>query len=421
MDPVMITLILFVLMVVLFVTEIIPLSVTSMVVCIALVLTDVLTIPEAFEGFINTNVILYVAMFIVGGALFETGMANRIGGVVTKFAKTERQLIVAVMLVVGIMSAFLSNTGTAAVLIPVIIGAASKSGYARSKLLIPLVFAAAIGGEITLIGAPPNLMAKTTLEEVGSTVGFFEFGLVGIPLLIAAIIYMATIGYKLLPDREITDTDGTYNSNQDFSHVPAWKQWLSFIILAAAILGMIFDDVIGIKLCITGCIAALALILTGVISEKDALKSIDLKVVFLFGGTMALAAALVKTGAGEVVARAIINLLGENASPYLLTFAVFLICAILTNFMSNTAATALMLPICISMSQQLGIDPRAIVMTCVIGCSCAYITPIGMPANTMVFSIGGYKVLDYTKVGLPLMVIAGIISMVLLPIFFPFY
>ena len=114
MDPMIITLILLAFAIVMFVLEKIPLALTSMIVCIALVVTGVLSIEEAFEGFIDTNVILFVAMFIVGGALFETGMANKLGGIVTKFAKTERQLIVTIMVVVGAMSGFLSNTADAA-------------------------------------------------------------------------------------------------------------------------------------------------------------------------------------------------------------------------------------------------------------------------------------------------------------------
>lgn len=120
-----------------------------MIVCIGLVVTGVLDIKTAFAGFIDSNVILFVAMFIVGGALFETGMANKIGGIVTHFARSERSLIVAIMVIVGLMSGVLSNTGTAAVLIPVVIGIAAKSGYARSKLLMPLVFAAAMGGNLS--------------------------------------------------------------------------------------------------------------------------------------------------------------------------------------------------------------------------------------------------------------------------------
>ena len=129
MSPAAITLIFLAFAIVMFVSEKIPLGLTSMIVCIGLVVTNVLNVSEAFNGFINSNVILFVAMFIVGGALFETGMANEIGSLVTKFAKTERGLIVAIMVIVGVMSGFLSNTGTAAVLIPVVIGIAAKSGY----------------------------------------------------------------------------------------------------------------------------------------------------------------------------------------------------------------------------------------------------------------------------------------------------
>ena len=111
MDPVVVTLLFLLFAIVMFVRERIPLAVTSMIVCIGLVLTGVLSTKDAFAGFTNSNVILFVAMFIVGGALFETGMANKIGGVVTRFAKTERQLIVTIMIVVGLMSGFLSNTG----------------------------------------------------------------------------------------------------------------------------------------------------------------------------------------------------------------------------------------------------------------------------------------------------------------------
>ncbi|MBE6004164.1 MAG: SLC13/DASS family transporter [Lachnospiraceae bacterium] len=308
MSPALITILFLAFAIVMFVTEKIPLGVTSMIVCTGLVVTNVLDVSTAFKGFINSNVILFVAMFIVGGALFETGMANEIGGLVTRFAKTEKQLIVAIMVIVGLMSG-----------------------------------------------------------------------------------------------------------------VPQWKKTLSLVILIGTLLGMIFEDQIGIKLCITGCIGALLLILTGVISENNALKAIDLKTIFLFGGTLSLAEALDKTGAGEMIANAVIGALGANPSPYILTFVVFILCCIMTNFMSNTATTALMAPICLSIAQGMGADPRAVLMACVIGGSCAYATPIGMPANTMVVGAGGYRFNDYVKSGLPLIVIATIVSMIILPIAFPFF
>lgn len=387
MSTATITLLFLAFAIVMFVTEKLPLGVTSMIVCVGLVITGVLDWKTAFGGFIDSNVILFVAMFIV-----------------------------------GLMSGVLSNTGTAAILIPVVIGIAARSKFRRSRLLMPLVFAAAMGGNLSLIGAPGNMIAQSTLEETtGMSFGFFEYAIVGLPILMAGIVFYATIGFKLLPNHEVTDSDMAYDENKDFSDVPQWKKILSFVILILTLLGMIFEEQIGIKLCVIGCIGALALIVTGVISEKNALKSIDLKTIFLFGGTLSLAAALQESGAGQIIADKVIGLLGSHPSPYLLTFVVFVICCILTNFMSNTAATALMAPICLSIAEGMGADPRAVLMACVIGGSCAYATPIGMPANTMVFGVGGYKFNDYAKAGLPLIVIATVISMIILPIAFPFF
>ena len=420
MDPTTITLLFLLFAIVMFVLEKIPLGVTSMIVCIGLVVTGVLDVNTAFAGFIDTNVILFVAMFIVGGALFETGMANKIGGLVTRFARTERMLIVSIMTITGLMSGVLSNTGTAAVLIPVVIGIAAKSGFKRSKLLMPLVFAAAMGGNLSLIRAPGNMIAQSALEKIGLRFGFFEYGIVGLPILVAGIIFYATVGFRLLPSHDVKD-DGAFDTEKDFSNVPSWKQWLSLIILVLTLLAMIFEDRIGISLCISGGIGALLLILTGVISEKDALKSIDLKTIFLFGGTLSLASALEQAGAGELIAKTVMGALGSDPSPYALTFVVFILCCVMTNFMSNTATTALMVPICLSIAQGMGADPSAVLMACVIGGSCAYATPIGMPANTMVVGAGGYKFIDYVKAGFPLIIIATVVSMIILPIAFPFF
>lgn len=421
MSSAVITLLFLLFAIVMFVLEKIPLGVTSMIACIGLVLTGVLEPAAAFEGFVNSNVILFVAMFVVGGALFETGVANDIGGLVTKFARSERGLIVAIMLIVGLMSGVLSNTGTAAVLIPVVIGIAAKSGYRRSRLLMPLVFAAAMGGNLTLVGAPGNMIAQSTLEEVGLSFGFFDYAIVGLPILACGILFYATIGFRFLPNHETKDEEGIFSEGRDFSKVPKWKKAVSLLVLLGTLLGMIFEKQIGVRLYVTGCVGALVLVLTGVISEKEALKSIDLKTIFLFGGTLSLAEALETSGAGEMIADAVLGVLGDNPSPLLLTFIVFILCCVMTNFMSNTATTALLAPICLSIAQAMGADPKAVLMACVIGGSCAYATPIGMPANTMVMGAGGYQFKDYVKAGLPLILIATVVSMIILPLAFPFF
>lgn len=421
MEPITITLCLLVFAIIMFVWEKVPLAVTSMVVCVALVLTGVLDLKQAFAGFIDSNVILFVAMFIVGGALFETGMANKVGGVITHFAKTEKQLIFIIMVVVGVMSGFLSNTGTAAVLIPVVIGVAAKSGFTRSRLLMPLVFAAALGGNLSLIGAPGNLIAQSALQNIGSGFGFFEYAKVGLPMLVCGILYFLTIGYKFLPNNSNSSEVGSIGEQRDYSHVPRWKQILSLVVLIATILGMIFEKQTGISLTVAGCIGALVLVITGVLTEKQAYKGIDSQTIFIFGGTLALAKALEMTGAGKLVADQVIGLLGNNSSPFMLLVVVFALSVVMTNFMSNTATVALLVPVSLSIAAGMGADPRAVLMATVIGSSCAYATPIGMPANMMVLSAGGYKFVDYAKSGIPLIIVSTIVSLILLPILFPFH
>ena len=421
MSPTVITLCFLAFAVIMFVLEKIPLGLTATIVSAGLCVTGVLEPKQAFAGYVDSNVILCVAMFVVGQALFETGMANKIGSLVTKFAKSERQLIIAIMVITAIMSGFLSNTGSAAVLIPVVVGIAAESGYSRSHLLMPLVFAAALGGNISIIGAPGNLMGVSALNELGIETSFFEYLIVGGPMILAGILFFALFGYKLLPKNNGAVLDNDQFTVKDYSHVPKWKQYMSLAVLVIAILAMVFEKQIGIKLQVSASVGAIILVLTGVISEREALKSIDLKTVFLFGGSLALATALEQTGAGSLIADTLIGAMGNEVHPVLLLVVIFVITCTMTNFMSNTATTALMVPIAVSLAQGLGADPRAVVIATVIAGSCAYATPIGMPANTMVVGIGGYKFTDYVKAGLPLIVVSFIICLVILPVAYPFF
>lgn len=403
-----------------FILEKIPLGLTASICALGLTLTGILDVSTTFSQYVNSNVILCVGMFVVGQALFETGMANKIGGLVTRFAKTEKTLIIAIMVIAGVMSGFLSNTGTAAVLIPVVCGIADESGYSRSHLLMPLVFAAALGGNLSIIGAPGNLMGVNALQEMGIKTSFFMYAPIGIPMLLIGILYFVCFGYKLLTQNQ-NEAAQNLEEQKDFSNVPKWKQIISLVVLIVVIFAMIFEELIGISIQLSACLGALFLVLTGVLTEKEALNSIDLKVVLLFGGSLSLAKALDVTGAGSMIADKIVGLLGSNSNPIQLLLVIFLVTCVLTNFMSNTATTALMIPIAVSLANSLGADPRSVVIATVIAGSCAYATPIGMPANTMVVGLGGYKFKDYVKSGLPLILVSFAICMILLPILFPFY
>ena len=420
MSQTTITLLFLVFAIVSFILEKIPLGLTASICALGLTLTGILDVSTTFSQYVNSNVILCIGMFVVGQALFETGMANKIGGLVTRFAKTEKTLIIAIMVIAGVMSGFLSNTGTAAVLIPVVCGIADESGYSRSHLLMPLVFAAALGGNLSIIGAPGNLMGVNALQEMGIKTSFFMYAPIGIPMLLIGILYFVCFGYKLLTQNQ-NEAVQNLEEQKDFSNVPKWKQIISLVVLIVVIFAMIFEELIGISIQLSACLGALFLVLTGVLTEKEALNYIDLKVVLLFGGSLSLAKALDVTGAGSMIADKIVGLLGSNPNPILLLLVIFLVTCVLTNFMSNTATTALMVPTCVSIANRMGADPSAVLMACVIGGSCAYATPIGVPANTMVVTAGGYTFKDYAKAGIPLILVATVVSMILLPVLYPFF
>lgn len=403
-----------------FVTELIPLALTAMSVPVALALTGVLDAKAAFTGLCNTNVILFAGMFVVGAALFETGVAKKIGDSVVRIAGTsEIKLTVGIMTIGAVLSAVLSNTGTTAVLLPVAIGIAASAGWSRGKILMPLALAAGLGGTMTLVGTPPNLVANGILSTSGlREFGFFEFGLIGIPLTLAGMVYLVTLGRKLIPDRNPANVDEQSNNKEEEKVYDSKKQIIASLIIIAVILIMAFNIM---PLHVAATAGAIICVLTGCLGEKQAYSSIDWTTIFLFAGMLPLADAMDQTGAGKLVADWVVGLLGDNAGPYVVMTAMFWLSAGLSQFMSNTASATLLCPIGLAIAQGLGASPHAILMSIAMGASCAFATPVGTPPNTLVLGPGGFKFMDYVKVGTPLIVVCYIVSIALIPLIWPFF
>lgn len=423
------TLIVLAVMAILFVTEIIPLAITSLGGAITLGLLGIITPKTVFSGLSDSTVVLFAGMFVVGGALFYTGLAQKIGEtVVSRAGTSENRLMLAIMLVTAIMSAFLSNTGTTAALLPVVVGIAAVAKIPASRQLMPLAFAAGIGGIITMVGTPPNIIVNGTLSKSGITpFGFFEFAWIGIPLTIATIIFMMLIGKHLLPKHEITDVGEVEQevSADEVSNDPK-KQLYSGLILLGVIIAMVAGDFlkkfgINLPLSMVAVIGAILCVLTGCLKEKQAYSSIDWVTIFLFAGMMPVAEALDKSGAGQMIANAVLGVMGSDPSPYFATAILFILSCTMTQFMSNTASTALLAPIGLAIAKGMGADPHAVLMAIGVAASCAFGTPVGTPPNTLVLGPGGYKFMDYVKAGVPLIVVCFIVSLIIIPIVWPFF
>lgn len=188
--------------IVLFITEWLRVDVVALGVVVALMLTGILTPEQAISGFANTAVITIASLFVIGGAVMQTGLAGTIGQRILQVAGDKPfRLTLVITLAVALLSSVMSDAGTVAVLLPATISLALSAKISPSKLLIPLAYGALLGGAMTLIGTPPNIIVSDLLREAGLTAfKFFDYTPIGVVILIAGVVFMITVGRRLLPD-----------------------------------------------------------------------------------------------------------------------------------------------------------------------------------------------------------------------------
>jgi di/tricarboxylate transporter len=615
--------------IILFVTEWVRVDIVALGVILSLVLTDILTVDEAFAGFSNSAVLTIIFLFIVGGAVLQTGLASVIGRRILSIAGTdERRLILIIMLAVAFLSGFMSSTGTVAVLLPAIVSLSRTAKLSPSKLLIPLSFASLLGGATTLIGTPPNIIVADVLREANNALapeaqytefGFFSFTPVGILLLITGVIFMVTIGRRILPNYMAEEEDEPvdppqklvdyYRLNEQMAYLrvernselnnktlgemrlrrefdvnvveiirepaprtvaafggqklviqsddsnyivasantriehedilivqgdasavrrfaytmhlsfePApeegnqalinrqigiaevlltprssligktlaqirfnqtytltvlrinqsdeqrivdeqattlefgdtllvqglWsdiralkKERRDFVVIGqsqpigdsvepikagitlAVLVAMVAMMITGIvPLAIASLLAALGVIITGCLSMDEAYDAIDWKSVVLIAGMLPMATALEKVDLVNEIATLATTTLG-GSSDLVILGGLFMLTAILTQVLSNTATTVLLAPIALAMAQQLGVAPKAFLMVIAVSASMAFASPVASPTNTLVLSGGQYKFADFIKVGVPMLFFMMIVTVLAVPIFFP--
>jgi len=503
---------------------------------------------------------------------------------------SEVRLIAVIMIVCGTMSAFMNNVGAVAVLMPAVIGIARKTNIPVSKLLIPLAFSSLLGGKMTLIGTPANILAQGILVARGlPSFGFFDITPMGAVVLTTGIVYMVVIGRHLLPVREtaddpdstrflreyISDVQITQNSpligknlyqsnlgseynlnvlsiiregepitqiHRDvilnandhliiegpaqsllsakndlhletpvesefeltdldteqsqifeatlaplstlvnrtlneirfrdrfgFTALAIWRQGAvitnylrdvklqfgdalllqgppgkvralqdgnEFLVLepleiqrskrrkaplAAGIMlliiGLAMFSNLGIATAMV--IGSVLMVLTGCLTMDEAYESIDWRTVFLVGGMLSLGIAMENTGTARYLADKLLQVFGDFG-PLGMLAGIYILSALITQPMSNAAAIVLMVPIAIDTALGLGVNHLTFTMAVVIGAATSFLTPVGHKANVLVFGPGGYRFFDYTKVGILLTIFLFIVSMIFLPIFFPF-
>ncbi len=574
-----------------------PADLVALLSLLALALSGVIGTSDALAGFGNPTVVMIAALFVVGEGLSRTGVTGWGGKQLLEMARgSKNRLLVVVMAGTACLSAFISNTGTVATLLPAVVAAAWTVGSVPSKYLIPLAFAANTGGLLTLTGTPPNIVVAQTLEQSGlRPFSFFEYALIGGPLLITAIAYMRFVGSRILPAQSaeqrpvdaaaaLAELADAYSLGENqfrlrirsnssligktvseaalgpnygapvlrieeratapdtvlrhddilvvrapdevidrlmrelgLSLQPPGESTSEFVsreiglaeliptprseylgrpmvlgrvderfgvqllavrrrgepvvdrelalefgdsvlvrgtweaigelqreqrnlvvvgtpeematevaglrpragVAVAALVGMIVLMVTGIvPTVIAALLAAASMILGGCLSTREAYRSISWSSVVLIAAMIPMGRALETTGGAGVVAEGLVNILG-SLSPIALMAGVFLLTTGFSQVINNTATAVLVAPIVVQAAVDLGVSPHPLLMIVAVAASTAFLTPIGTTTNIMVFSPGGYRFMDYVKVGLPLMLLFLAVSLVLVPVIWP--
>lgn len=370
----------------------------------ALALFKILDPKTAFSDFANTTIVFFMSLLVVGGAIFNTGLADFLGEkIINAIGRSERGVVLGTSFVAVLLSSFLNDTGTTGCLMPIAGAMGKKSGVKLSKIYMSLAFAASMGGTVTLIGGGQHIVAQGFLEDAGiQGFSFFEYTPIGLPIAIAGLLYIYFYGVKVLPSNDV------HNNAEDIKL--AEKNPVKMAIVA-----VIFTFIVVcmatkmIPMHLAAALGAILVVLTGCISTEDAVKQFSVSTLFLVAGIFPLSKALSETGAAEYLISQMSDSL-SNMSPLLVVAFMLGISIIGTQFMMGTSLTAILCPIAILVAQSTNLDPRALVMCVAIGTSGAFCTPFGTGPNLLVWETGGYEFKDYFKVGFPFTIIFFLIG-----------
>lgn len=379
-------------------------------------LSGILDQKEDLAGFSSDSVVLVGVLFIVVAGLINTGVIRWIMQYFLGTPKSYPAAIVRLMAPVAALSTILSNTTVVALFVQVVKNWAKKLGTAPSKLLIPLSYAAGMGGICTIIGTPPNMIiAGLYAQNSGQHIGFFAPTIPGLFCLVVGVL--ATLAMRrLLPVRESREDGEEKAATPENQPQISWKTVVSALIM----LGMILLSSLNVmSLLSSAVVAAAAMLVFRCCSPTQAMKSIDWSVLMIFAGSVVIGTAIQKTGVAEALANGVMNLCGGK--PLLVMIMMSLTATFVTEFISNTAAGAIFFPIVYHAATTMGCDPMPFLISLMIAVSSSFATPIGSTTHLLVYGPGGYKFSDFMKIGIPMNLIILAANILIVNLVYPIH
>lgn len=390
-----------------------------------LIITGVLDVSEALAGFSNTNVAIMLCMMVLSGALMKTSLVEHIVGLVRNVGHSERALIAGFGLIAAAMSQFMNAFVAVACLLPLITGLCQQLNIKRTKVIYPVMVIALTWIFLFPVGMGASTIAQMNgyLESFGSEFRFnmMDMTIGRLPGVILNTLFCIFILPRVCPDKPSVEFRDDLGREVAKSTLSKPREILCYIIAVVMVVLMILAGTIGIQVYTVAIVGASALTLFGILSEKEAFQSINFGMVFFFAAILPLSTALTKTGASDVIADAIITILGGSTNPWLISTVFVLVCFVATQFLSNTGCVQVFTPLALMVCVQLNMNPVGIMSLVNIGCCASYLTPMANPGIPLTMSAGGYSLKDCIKIGiLPGLLICAI-GVVWCSLFFPAY
>lgn len=412
--------------VVLFLTEWIPSAITACLGCILMVLLNVCSFEDAFAGFSSSIVLLLAGSMIVGEAMFQTGAAQLIGNQVLAWSKGDGRLFLLIGgSISGILAMFLANNAVIAAFLPLIDSICrTTDDIDRKDLTLPIACCAMFGGACTLVGCTPQLTANGILKEMaGLELGMWDLTRPGLCLMVICIIYLSVFGFRI--GQKIwggrTQDQGQMNAPEGGKRTQETLVWdQKKIILMFGIMITMITFYVGAWLpsAMTALCAAMLCILFGCCNAKDILKRVNWECLVFLAACLGMANGLTASGAGQMMADWMFDLLGETVSPMWIFATLVLATLFISQIVTNSTAIIITLPVAMSLCSAYGFSHMAFCLGITFGASLACSTPLAA-VQIAITQSAGYRFSDYIRYTWPLTVLSYVGILIFVPLFFP--
>ena len=404
----------------------IPYGMTAVFCCLALEITGVLSSAEAWAGFGNTTVFLFASIFILGAGLMKTSFIIKIQKLLQKIGSSEKKMRWICMYIASFLAMLTSATAAGATMLPMVSLLSRKGNFQKRRLLKPVMDAACMGFAIMPFGMGAAFMEQgnSYLQMMGSSVrmSLFDSAIARLPVLIVTISFIGLFGYKFISNQK---ENGDKNQEEiilnENCNLSEFKDKMGIGIFFGSIAAMIISSLVGIPSHYAPLIGALLMIVSGVLSGKEAFGAIDLNTVCIFAGSLGFANALTKTGIADWIVEKLVFATNSSQSEYVLVAIFLLVPFAMTQFMGNIPVINLTMPIAATVACTTGINPTAIMVATVAGATLSISTPMAAGIQALIMEAGEYRFSDYIKAGLPTAAVFAAAYIIWAPFVFPLY